>query len=1074
MNTKREEILAESGFTVVIESLKETLSMKDWLKNKYRWPFGLFCSVIITAPLMASPITERENRDMEVAQQNDGLLRGVVYDPEGLPVIGATVMVKGTKTGVTTDLDGKYEIAVQKGQTLVFSSLGMEKQEIEYNGQKTLHIHLKNDEKTTLDDVVVTGIFRKAKESYTGAATTISEEKLKMYKGQNLLQTLRNADASLNIPMNNSLGSDPNSLPQMNIRGTSSLPMNITELNQSTQQSVNTPLIIMDGFEISLTKLMDYNDEEIESITILKDASATAIYGSRGANGVIVVQTKRPEQGKLKVTAVAGLTLEVPDLTSYDLLNAADKLELERMVGLYNYEGHPTKDQQYQQDYRKRLTDVLSGVNTDWLSKPLRTGVGQNYNARLEGGREEFRWGTSLSYRDTQGAMKGSSRRVFNGDITLMYTYKNVLFRNYTNISNTLSDNSNYGTFSDYVIQQPYNKPYDEEGNLIRYFNGLHSDSRKQQNPLYDATLNTFDKNRALGVINNFSIEWDILPELTLRGQLGVSTTRSHSDLFYPAEHSKFNTSTYTGAEGVKRKGSYTYGTGEDFAYDGRLTMSYSKVFKEKHQVYAGLDYSISEGKNTSYSFTAEGFGNQDLAFITNALQYQEGGTPTGYETLSRRMGFTGNVNYTYDNRYYVDGSYRVDGSSQFGADNRYAPFWSLGLGWNMHNEKFMKNLRPVISSLRLKASYGVTGAMDFSQAAVRTMYNFAGGDRYVNWNAAHLVGLGNKDLTWQDTYTTNLGLEFAFFDHRITGAFDYYIKDTEGLVSYMDMPLAMGFASYSDNVGKVRNKGFEASFSAYLIRDYEKKLSWMVSGQLVYNKNEILKLSDAIKAQNSSFISATGSASNTDPARLLYEGRSMYGLYVVRSLGIDPATGKEIYLDKDGKQTMVWNKADYTYAGIDATYGSPYRGNASTMIRWKDLTLNVSFAYQWGGQTYNKTLLNRVEVTNSTIGVQNVDKRVFSDRWQKPGDRTFFKGYGNDATYATSRFVMDDNWFDIQSVSLQYRWTSAWLKRTAKLQTVLFGINMSDLWHFSSIKYERGTSYPFARNMQGSITFMF
>ena len=190
--------------------------------------------------------------------------------------------------------------------------------------------------------------------------------------------------------------------------------------------------------------------------------------------------------------------------------------------------------------------------------------------------------------------------------------------------------------------------------------------------------------------------------------------------------------------------------------------------------------------------------------------------------------------------------------------------------------------------------------------------------------------------------------------------------------------------------------------------------------------------------------------------------------------MGIDPATGKEIYLDKNGNPTTVWNTADRVYAGVDATYGSPYRGNASTMIRWKDFTLNVSFGYQWGGQTYNSTLIDRVEVTNLTIGRQNVDQRVFSDRWQKPGDKTFFKGYSNEATYATSRFVMDDNWFDIQSVSLQYRYSTARLQQATGLQSILFGVNMSDLWHFSSIKYERGTSYPFARNIQGSVTFLF
>lgn len=1013
-------------------------------------------------------------RTAQQGQQQDVLtIRGTVTDATGAPMPGVTVMLEGTNFGAATDADGNYEMSIQKEHagTLIFSFVGMKTQEIAINGRTVINVKMEEDA-AEMDEVVVTGIFNKAKESYTGAVSTVNKEKLQMYKGQNLLQTLKNIDVSLNIPMNNALGSDPNALPQMNIRGTSSLPMSLDELNETTRQSVNTPLVIMDGFEISLQKLMDYNDEEIENITILKDASATAIYGSRGANGVIVVQSKKPQAGKLKVTAGLGIILEIPDLTSYDLLGAADKLRLEKEVGLYENENNPQTTLNDQEQYYKRLKEVLAGVDTDWLSQPLRTGVGQRYNLRLEGGNDEFRWGMALSYKDTQGAMKGSDRKVFDGTVTLSYAVKNLIFRNSTNISNTSSKNSKYGTFSKYVEQQPYNKIYDENGNLIRYFDGLYATSQKVQNPLYDATLNTFDKSHALGVINNFSIEWKVLPEFTLRGLFGVSTNRNNSDIFYPAEHSKFNTNTYEG-EAALRKGSYTYGTSESFSYDGQLTASYSKTFNDRHLLYAGLDFSISESNSKNYSFMAEGFSNQDLSFIGNALQYQEGGTPYGSKTTNRRVGITGNVNYTYNNKYYIDGSYRADGSSQFGANKRFAQFWSAGLGWNIHREGFMQDHTDIVNSLRLKASYGLTGTVDFNKANVETMYVFSSGGRYGNWSTAHLQGLGNPDLTWQKTYETNVGLEFGFLESRISGSFDFYKKVTKGLLSNHDLPLSMGFPSFSGNTGEVENIGYEASLNGYIIRNPERDFNWMVSAQLVYNKNKVTKLSDAIKRQNEEFVSQNN-VSDTDPAHLLFEGRSMYGLYVVRSLGIDPATGEEMFLDRNGKITNVWNKADRVYAGTDATYGSPYRGNASTTVQWKNLTFNMSFGYQWGGKSYNSTLIDRVEVTNATIGAKNVDKRVFSERWHKPGDHTFFKGYSNDATKASSRFVMKDNWFDIQSISLQYRWATEGLRKATQLQSILFAVNMSDLWHFSSIRYERGTSYPFARNVQGTITIIF
>lgn len=1001
---------------------------------------------------------------------NKKMIFGIVIDNAGLPLPGVTVVSNDITVAGATNVDGEFSISIPEGKTITevtFSYIGMQAETLPFTGEPLTVIM--DEDSQQLGEVVVTGIFQKAKESYTGSVSKVSSEQLKMFRGQNLVQTLRNIDASVNIPLNNMLGSDPNNLPQINIRGTSSLPMSVDELNQNTQQSVNMPLVIMDGFEISLTKLMDYNDEEIESITILKDASATAIYGSRGANGVIVVETKRPAPGKLKVTAQVGMTFEVPDLNSYKLLNAADKLELERSIGLYNDNDNHNANAARQKQYNKRLMQILEGAETDWMSLPLRTGVGQRYNIRLEGGSEEFRWGASAGYRDVAGAMKGSSRKVFTGDITLMYSVKNLIFRNNTSISNTNSHNSKYGSFDTYVSQQPYNRPYDAEGNLIRYFDGFYSTSTRLQNPLYDVELNTFDQSEVLTLANNFAVDWRILPELTLRGQLGVSTSRNSSDLFYPAEHSLFS-DTQKYPIGSLRRGSYTYGTGDDFSFDGHVTVSYSKIFKDVHQLYGGLDFSFSETKFKNYTFNAEGFSNEDLSFISNALQYPEGERPIGMRETSRRLGFTGNVNYTYDRRYFLDLSYRVDGSSQFGANKRYAPFWSAGLGWNLHHEKFMETIK-LFNEFRLRASIGQTGAMDFAKSDVLTMYRYASGDQYAIWSAAHLQGLGNENLTWQKTDEKNLGLDFQLLDSRVFGSFNLYSKVTKGLVSYMNMPLSMGFPSYSDNVGEVKNSGFEVSLGAYLIRDVKREFTWSVNAQLVYNKNRIEKLSEAIAKQNEDFLEAGEVKNDMLPATLLYEGRPQYGLYVVRSLGIDPATGAEMFLDQNDNVTTTWNTKDRVYCGESQ---APYRGNASTMIRWKDLSLNVSFGYQWGGQMYNSTLANRVEVTTGNIMNRNADERVFTERWQKPGDATFFKKIDSYSTKATSRFVMDDKWFEIQSISLEYRWNTDWLKRTTQLQSVLFGLNINNLAHFSSVRYERGTSYPFARNIQGTITIIF
>ena len=489
-------------------------------------------------------------------------IKGKVVDSKGETVIGATVRVVNATIGTATDIDGNFTLRVPENvTTLEVGFVGMKTQLVSIKDKTEVRVVMEEDN-TVLEDVVVTGIFKKAKESYTGAVSSISSEQLKMYKGQNVLQTLKNIDASLNFMVNNAMGSNPNNVPQINIRGNSSLPMSVQEYNESIKNDVNSPLIIMDGFEITLEKLMDYNDDEIESINILKDAAATAIYGSRGSNGVIVVVTRQPEAGKLRVNAEIGMDIEAPDLSSYDLLNAAEKLQLEKMAGLYDTD-FPGNDVKYSERYNKRLKAVLSGVDTDWLSKPLHTGVGTHYNLRLEGGSEQFRWSGALAYKNVVGAMKGSSRRNFNGSIVLMYMMDKLTFKNYTSYGMNRGRESRYGEFSTYAQQQPYDAPYDENGNLVRYFDGFQYNNLDKQNPLYDASLNSFDKSGYQSLTNNFSIEWDIIEGLKLRGQLGISSTDNSSDYFLPAEHSYFTTgdqkAEYATDEGFFRRGLYRY-----------------------------------------------------------------------------------------------------------------------------------------------------------------------------------------------------------------------------------------------------------------------------------------------------------------------------------------------------------------------------------------------------------------------------------------------------------------------------------------------------------------------------------
>ena len=992
---------------------------------------------------------------------------GYVFDENNEPVIGAQVKVVGdgvpSNVVTVTDLNGAFSFD--------YAFTGQPQVQISYVGLQTVTLPLRQgmkvimkEDSKALGEVVVTGIFRKAKESYTGSVSTITSDQLEMYRGQNLLQTLKNVDASINFAVNNIMGSNPNNLPSINIRGNASVPTDLKEFNEENRNSANTPLIILDGFEITLERLMDYNDEEIETINILKDAAATAIYGSRGANGVIVVSTKKPEAGRLRVSAEAGMVVEVPDLTSYHLLNASQKLELEKQIGAYSDPNASTYNR-LQGVYNERRRAVASGVDTDWLAKPLRTGLGQEYKLRLEGGSKEFRWGASASYKETAGAMKDSNRKVFNGGITLLYQLKNVTFRNYTNVGITNSRESKYGTFSDYVTMEPYDSPYDENGVMNRTFRwGVNSSTIA--NPLYDATLNSFDKSEYQNLSNQFSIEWRPVEEFIFRGQLGLTTQRSSSDKFVSPYSGKFRSQEYTSEEGMLRKGTYDYGTGRSNTIEANLTASYNKTFADVHSLYAGLDWSITQSKSSNYFFAMEGFSTDRITSMATAQQYAEGSVPSGSENFYRRMGITGNLNYTYDNRYYADFSYRMDGNSNFGSDKKFAPFWSAGIGWSLHNEKYFKAHQDVVNQLRLKLSYGQTGTQLTSRTGAISTYQYVTSARYLSWAGAQLQGWGNTNLTWQKTDEFNAGLEFGLWNNRVKGTFDIYTKKTSDLLSNMDLPLSTGFSNYLANVGEVENKGWEATASVYVIRDRRRDFNWILSGQLVYNKNKITKLSADIEAQNQAYLNE-----GVEVAKLMTVGRPTNAIYGVRSHGIDPSTGDEIFVDRNGNLVSEWSAKDIVYLG-DAD--PSYRGIISSLLRWKGWSLNLSFSCYWGGQVYNSTLRDRVEILYARIPETNVDERVLLNRWMKPGDVTQFKGITNGYTRASSRFVQDDRVLEFQSASLQYKWDSKYLKDVLNLQSIIFAINANDLYHWGSVKMERGTSYPYARNIIGSVKLLF
>ncbi|MEY8592617.1 SusC/RagA family TonB-linked outer membrane protein [Butyricimonas hominis] len=986
-------------------------------------------------------------------------ITGVVRDDKGEPLPGATIVLKtdSLQIGTSADVQGAYRLTVPtSATTLVFSFMGYKTKEVAIKGQTTINVVLDEDV-MNVEEVVVTGIFTRKAESYSGSAVTIRGEELKRVGNQNLFQSLKNLDPSLLIMDNIAQGSNPNAMPNMQLRGASTFPTDETSLKSRFQDDPNTPLFILDGFETTTEKIFDMDMNRIESVTILKDAAAKAIYGSKAANGVVVIETKRAPQGQTLVSYVGSLDLEMPDLTSYDLTNALEKLEVERREGYYESLGTFVDDKvDYMQLYNERLRRAKEGLDTYWLSKPLRTSVGQKHSLQVEIGTEMLSAIGSFSYNDVKGVMKGSDRRVIGGDLNLSYRAGKVLFRDIMSVSSMKSNDSPYGDFSTYAALNPYVSPYDESGNLVQYLDDFTTGSSTLGNPLFDAKLGVKQTDTYLDFTNNFYVEIQPYEGWKLMARLGMTSKRTDSEDFYPSDHSKFKD--YSSDEDSQlRKGSYEMSNGKSWTISGDFSVQFSKAIK-KHDLFATAQWSVTETKYSEVTHYTEGFPNKRMNSIIFARQYAKESTPTGSNSIQRELRYVVLGGYSYDNRFLADLTLQGSAASVFGTDNKWGTFWSLGLAWNIHNEKFMENSN--IRQLKLRGSVGTTGNQNFASNLSMSVYNYYTNKYYQGFSGAYLANMENPDLGWEEKVDYTIGLDANVGNLLLK--FDAYIADTKNMAFNRSLVTSTGFSVVRDNLGKVRNKGIELSATYSVIRKKDAFLN--VYFKIATNDNRVKKISDALRSYNEQMKQAAIDEKQTMPVAIYQDGKPLNSIWAVKSLGIDPNTGQEVFLDLDGNKTFTWSAANLVYCGSS---DPKYNGNFGFNGEYKGLGLSAVFTYYGGGKMYNNTLVSRVE--NCYIG-NNVDRRVFSDRWYYSGQNAqYINGYKNGGTQATSRFVQKDNVLTISSLSLYYEIPQDIVKRMY-LQRLKLGVYMNDVATFSSIKVERGTSYPFARTLSFSL----
>ncbi len=977
----------------------------------------------------------------QTTQQNDQtgkVIKGRVIDGNGEPLVGATIKLKGGNGVYFTDHNGNFEIITKKNrEEVVVTYIGHVTQTLfVFPGNETT-IPLAADN-TSLSEVVVTGFVNKSKVSFTGSQTTVQKEQLLSMGTKNVLESLQSFVPGLVIAENNLAGSNPNKRPDLNIRGRATF-----------DGSANMPLFVVDGTEVSADYVYDMDMNDIESVTVLKDASASALYGSKASAGVIVITTKTMKPGRLRLNYSGTYRLSTPDLTDYRMLNAAQKLEFERLAGLYTDKTDLERQYRLDTEYNRLAQIVRSGVNTDWLSKPLRNGFSQNHSLSIDGGDDYARYNLGLRYSTDDGVMIGSKRDRLSLFFKFSYNKPGAFsVNNSTTLMSVDSEESPYGSFSDYVKQNPYEQPYAADGSLHKKLSNL------EENPLYEAQAGNFNKSENLNILNTTTLQVWFSDAFRLNGDFSFTKDMSTSNNFKsPLALSELNKTD------VSQRGQLTESHTSLVRYAGKLMLSYNKNLFGKlfTSATAGSTIEANNGDNTSYS--SVGYYSANLSHPAFAAGYVNG-KPGGSDNIYRTVGFFANLNSIWDNKYFLDFIYRYEGSSKFGKNTRFAPFWSVGSGWNIHNESFLKGKG--IELLKLRASVGYLGNISFEPYQAITSYNYAAGNNYVKGIGAIPKTIGNPDLRWERTLTSNVGIDLTMFKGRWDLTFDAYIKNTDDLLVNVTKAPSVGVASARENLGAIENRGVELRTRVVPIST--KQLQWSISATYAYNKSKIKQISNALMSKNEENRNATGKA----PLPIYEEGGSLTAVKVVPSAGIDPATGREVYIKRDGSYTFDYDARDKVTFGDESPLG---QGSLSSYLTYKQWSASASFGYSFGGVVYNQTLVTRVEGANPK---QNADERVFNDRWKKPGN---YARYRNIADYSTpqqtSRFVQVNNYLTLQSLSVAYEFTP-WQIRKLGLSRMRLELLTNDLFYLSSIKRERGLDYPYARSVEMSVRFSF
>lgn len=990
------------------------------MKQKIQKSILLVALLTLTLPLWAADI----------------LLKGVVIDAQGDPLIGVTVQQKDTKNMCVTDMEGRYVLMVKSlPVTLTFSYIGMKKLSRTVNDANNMTVKMQDDA-TTIKDVVIVGAYgtMQKRSDLVGSAYQVGSKELENMPKGRLDTMLDGLMPGVKIDINSD--TPDNSRPRFNVRvrgegslSASSEPLWVIDgVPMFTGGTTN----LMPGQNYSISPLSFLNPDDIESVTVLKDATATSIYGADGGNGVVLVTTKKGREGKTNVSVNVEYGIaNIDRSTAPKVLNAQQFMELAREA--YANAGLDPRAFPYQDNELNQF----STTDTDWLDVYYDTGNTFQGNVAVNGGSDKTKYYLSGSYYQNQSTIKGNKQQRFSMRTNLNFRlHKKVELNTILSASYNTNDLFNMGR--DFYENLPIFSPYNPDGTL-RLYNRMVSGVDADGNPIFKdykffnsvAEREQNENNqKALYVNANFSLKYDILQGLSYTGQFGVDF-QSNLEQMYESQKNWSGTSVI-GSEGYSTRQSAHVSN-----WNTIHRLNYNRTFG-LHKVGAVVGFEAGSRDYTVVGATGSGFINDYIQDVS----YANTRNGSNYSSTTRKASFLGQATYSFDSRYYLTVNARRDGNSQFGSDVRWADFASVGVSWNIHNEKFFKI--PWITVLKLKASYGANGNSRLGSQEALGLYAYGESYAYNGENGGTQSGTPNHTLSWETTYKTNLGFRLELLN-RFDVDFDWYNHHTVNLLSNLDVSRTTGDTKVYRNVGELRNRGFDLTLtSKNIVSQKDDGFRWTTELNLAHNTNILLELYNGIQKNFGTYS--------------YIEGYDVSTMFLVRWAGVDPADGSPMWYDKDGNVTKLYS-TDNRVAGDNSH--SDVTGGMTNTLSYKGISLRFLLNYQFGGYAF--TSFGRAMFSdglNSSSQNQAVEQL---DRWQKPGDVALSPkpiwGVSTSSVMNSTRYLYNKTMIRLQNLVLSYRLPRD-LIRHANLSSCTLSLIGNNLFAYSPYASSDHNSY--------------